>query len=167
MSLKMWHSKTCSTGFSFLSDWSRMQTKWPFSDADLSNLIRQFRQIWSYSISSWSFGTCDNFSKNFWLNTLKLWMKWIETHLMRLSIKIGKTRMFQCNVSCGPGQQTRRVTCVSWRGKLLDLKRCSETEKPAVSIKCNNGQCPPPRWVTGSWGEVRKRFFSPTHFSNG
>uniref|UniRef100_A0A8C0ZK28 ADAM metallopeptidase with thrombospondin type 1 motif 10 n=1 Tax=Cyanistes caeruleus TaxID=156563 RepID=A0A8C0ZK28_CYACU len=35
----------------------------------------------------------------------------------------------------------------------LPTSQCHEAAKPPTSMRCNLRRCPPPRWVTGEWGE--------------
>lgn len=61
----------------------------------------------------------------------------------------------QCTPSCGPGFRHRIVLCKSGdHSSTLPTSQCPETSKPPTSMRCNLRRCPPPRWVTGEWGEV-------------
>ncbi|KAK2151593.1 hypothetical protein LSH36_358g02030 [Paralvinella palmiformis] len=59
----------------------------------------------------------------------------------------------ECHPSCGDGYKTRNVYCVSADGQYLKDENCDMTNKPKTHVKCNLPDCPPPRWVTGAWGE--------------
>uniref|UniRef100_A0A8C3KII7 ADAM metallopeptidase with thrombospondin type 1 motif 10 n=1 Tax=Calidris pygmaea TaxID=425635 RepID=A0A8C3KII7_9CHAR len=60
----------------------------------------------------------------------------------------------QCTPSCGPGFRHRIVLCKSGdHSATLPTSQCSEGSKPPTSMRCNLRRCPPPRWVTGEWGE--------------
>lgn len=62
---------------------------------------------------------------------------------------------WQCTPSCGPGFRHRIVLCKSGdHSATLPTSQCSEGSKPPTSMRCNLRRCPPPRWVTGEWGEV-------------
>ncbi|XP_071118930.1 A disintegrin and metalloproteinase with thrombospondin motifs 6-like [Haliotis cracherodii] len=59
----------------------------------------------------------------------------------------------ECNPSCGPGEKTRRVFCMTTDGKTyVDEDNCDAAEKPSTRMACINQKCPPPQWVTGEWG---------------
>ena len=61
----------------------------------------------------------------------------------------------QCTPSCGPGFRHRIVLCKSGdHSATLPTSQCPEGSKPPTSMRCNLRRCPPPRWVTGEWGEV-------------
>ncbi|EPY80061.1 a disintegrin and metalloprotease with thrombospondin type 1 motif 6 preproprotein isoform 2-like protein [Camelus ferus] len=63
----------------------------------------------------------------------------------------------QCTPKCGPGFKHRIVLCKSSDlSKTFPAAQCSEESKPPVRIRCSLGRCPPPRWVTGDWGQVRQ-----------
>lgn len=63
---------------------------------------------------------------------------------------------FQCTPKCGPGFKHRIVLCKSSDLlKTFPAAQCQEESKPPVRIRCSLGRCPPPRWVTGDWGQVR------------
>ncbi|RLV90726.1 hypothetical protein DV515_00014342 [Chloebia gouldiae] len=60
----------------------------------------------------------------------------------------------QCTPSCGPGFRHRIVLCKSGDHSVtLPTSQCHEATKPPTSMRCNLRRCPPPRWVTGEWGE--------------
>lgn len=62
---------------------------------------------------------------------------------------------WQCTPSCGPGFRHRIVLCKSGdHSATLPTSQCYEGSKPPTSMRCNLRRCPPPRWVTGEWGEV-------------
>uniref|UniRef100_A0A8B9TKM3 ADAM metallopeptidase with thrombospondin type 1 motif 10 n=1 Tax=Anas platyrhynchos TaxID=8839 RepID=A0A8B9TKM3_ANAPL len=59
-----------------------------------------------------------------------------------------------CTPSCGPGFRHRIVLCKSGdHSTTLPTSQCPEGSKPPTSMRCNLRRCPPPRWVTGEWGE--------------
>ncbi|OWK51419.1 A disintegrin and metalloproteinase with thrombospondin motifs 10 [Lonchura striata] len=59
-----------------------------------------------------------------------------------------------CTPSCGPGFRHRIVLCKSGDHSVtLPTSQCHEAAKPPTSMRCNLRRCPPPRWVTGEWGE--------------
>ncbi|RLV90675.1 hypothetical protein DV515_00014373 [Chloebia gouldiae] len=59
-----------------------------------------------------------------------------------------------CTPSCGPGFRHRIVLCKSGDHSVtLPTSQCHEATKPPTSMRCNLRRCPPPRWVTGEWGE--------------
>ncbi|KAH0625908.1 hypothetical protein JD844_034277 [Phrynosoma platyrhinos] len=60
----------------------------------------------------------------------------------------------RCTPSCGPGFRHRIVLCKSGdHSSTLPTSECPENAKPPTSIRCSLRRCPPPRWVTGEWGE--------------
>ncbi|KAB0346831.1 hypothetical protein FD754_011688, partial [Muntiacus muntjak] len=60
----------------------------------------------------------------------------------------------ECTPKCGPGFKHRIVLCKSSDlSKTFPATQCSEESKPPVRIRCSLGRCPPPRWVTGDWGQ--------------
>lgn len=62
---------------------------------------------------------------------------------------------FQCTPKCGPGFKHRIVLCKSSDlSKTFPAAQCPEENKPPARIRCSLGRCPPPRWVTGDWGQV-------------
>ncbi|XP_009466299.1 PREDICTED: A disintegrin and metalloproteinase with thrombospondin motifs 6-like, partial [Nipponia nippon] len=59
-----------------------------------------------------------------------------------------------CTPKCGPGFKHRIVLCKSSDLlKTFPVAQCQEESKPPVRIRCSLGRCPPPRWVTGDWGQ--------------
>ncbi|NWY74509.1 ATS10 metalloproteinase, partial [Erithacus rubecula] len=60
----------------------------------------------------------------------------------------------ECTPSCGPGFRHRIVLCKSGDHSVtLPSAQCHQPAKPPTSMRCNLRRCPPPRWVTGEWGE--------------
>ncbi|XP_040977280.1 A disintegrin and metalloproteinase with thrombospondin motifs 6-like isoform X7 [Aquila chrysaetos chrysaetos] len=60
----------------------------------------------------------------------------------------------ECTPKCGPGFKHRIVLCKSSDLlKTFPAMQCQEESKPPVRIRCSLGRCPPPRWVTGDWGQ--------------
>nr|XP_055108122.1 A disintegrin and metalloproteinase with thrombospondin motifs 6 isoform X3 [Symphalangus syndactylus] len=60
----------------------------------------------------------------------------------------------ECTPKCGPGFKHRIVLCKSNDlSKTFPAAQCPEESKPPVRIRCSLGRCPPPRWVTGDWGQ--------------
>ncbi|XP_074851616.1 A disintegrin and metalloproteinase with thrombospondin motifs 6 isoform X2 [Carettochelys insculpta] len=60
----------------------------------------------------------------------------------------------ECTPKCGPGFRHRIVLCKSSDlSKTFPAAQCQEESKPPVRIRCSLGRCPPPRWVTGDWGQ--------------
>ncbi|XP_063580188.1 A disintegrin and metalloproteinase with thrombospondin motifs 6 isoform X4 [Pongo abelii] len=60
----------------------------------------------------------------------------------------------ECTPKCGPGFKHRIVLCKSSDlSKTFPATQCPEESKPPVRIRCSLGRCPPPRWVTGDWGQ--------------
>ncbi|XP_042697670.2 A disintegrin and metalloproteinase with thrombospondin motifs 6 isoform X3 [Chrysemys picta bellii] len=60
----------------------------------------------------------------------------------------------ECTPKCGPGFKHRIVLCKSSDlSKTFPAVQCQEESKPPVRIRCSLGRCPPPRWVTGDWGQ--------------
>uniref|UniRef100_A0A8C3KPF3 PLAC domain-containing protein n=1 Tax=Calidris pygmaea TaxID=425635 RepID=A0A8C3KPF3_9CHAR len=60
----------------------------------------------------------------------------------------------ECTPKCGPGFKHRIVLCKSSDLlKTFPVTQCQEESKPPVRIRCSLGRCPPPRWVTGDWGQ--------------
>ncbi|KAF5912035.1 hypothetical protein HPG69_003309 [Diceros bicornis minor] len=63
----------------------------------------------------------------------------------------------ECTPKCGPGFKHRIVLCKSSDlSKAFPAAQCPEESKPPVRIRCSLGRCPPPRWVTGDWGQFPK-----------
>ncbi|XP_013921399.1 PREDICTED: A disintegrin and metalloproteinase with thrombospondin motifs 10-like [Thamnophis sirtalis] len=63
----------------------------------------------------------------------------------------------KCTPSCGPGFRHRVVLCKSGDHRAtLSTSQCPESSRPPNTIRCSLRRCPPPRWVTGEWGEVHK-----------
>ncbi|XP_051828447.1 A disintegrin and metalloproteinase with thrombospondin motifs 10 isoform X1 [Antechinus flavipes] len=60
----------------------------------------------------------------------------------------------ECTPNCGPGFRYRVVLCKSGdHSATLPSTQCPAATKPPTSMRCNLRRCPPPRWVTGEWGE--------------
>ncbi|KAH9504184.1 A disintegrin and metalloproteinase with thrombospondin motifs 6 [Bulinus truncatus] len=60
----------------------------------------------------------------------------------------------ECNPSCGRGEKTRRVLCMSSDGTIyLDERRCQLEDKPATRMLCMSRECPPPQWRKGEWSQ--------------
>ncbi|MEJ1275647.1 hypothetical protein NN561_006544 [Cricetulus griseus] len=60
----------------------------------------------------------------------------------------------ECTPKCGPGFKHRIVLCKSSDlSKTFPAAQCPEESKPPARIRCSLGRCPPPRWVTGDWGQ--------------
>ncbi|XP_041357696.1 A disintegrin and metalloproteinase with thrombospondin motifs 6-like [Gigantopelta aegis] len=60
----------------------------------------------------------------------------------------------ECDPSCGPGKKRRRTFCMTNDGKsYLEDGKCDQDERPMSWKPCMNQKCPPPRWITGEWGE--------------
>ncbi|XP_025111187.1 A disintegrin and metalloproteinase with thrombospondin motifs 6-like isoform X3 [Pomacea canaliculata] len=62
----------------------------------------------------------------------------------------------ECAPSCGPGERTRRVVCMtSDSDSYLDERQCEESGevKPAARQTCVSRRCPPPQWRKGEWGQ--------------
>ncbi|XP_047467464.1 papilin isoform X2 [Mugil cephalus] len=58
-----------------------------------------------------------------------------------------------CSVTCGPGQQTRDVTCVGSGGMTLAETSCSTLLRPAVVQTCEMAPCSRQiSWHVGEWG---------------
>eukprot|EP00958_Prasinococcus_capsulatus_P023825 scaffold3619_cov328-Prasinococcus_capsulatus_cf.AAC.12 len=56
-----------------------------------------------------------------------------------------------CSETCGGGNQSRTVQCMSSLGVAVSDSECGET-KPASSQSCNTQACVPYSWTEGSWG---------------
>ncbi|XP_009988922.1 PREDICTED: A disintegrin and metalloproteinase with thrombospondin motifs 6-like [Tauraco erythrolophus] len=68
--------------------------------------------------------------------------------------KAGVVEEDTCTPKCGPGFKHRIVLCKSSDLlKTFPAAQCQEESKPPVRIRCSLGRCPPPRWVTGDWGQ--------------
>ena len=62
--------------------------------------------------------------------------------------------------SCGPGEKTRRVVCMtSDSNTYVDDSQCQQSGevKPVTRQACINRRCPPPQWRKGDWGQVGMR----------
>ncbi|MGH0186019.1 UNVERIFIED_CONTAM: hypothetical protein FKN15_020577 [Acipenser sinensis] len=60
----------------------------------------------------------------------------------------------ECTPKCGPGFKHRIVLCKSSDlTKTFPPSHCPDVSKPPVRIRCSLGRCPPPRWITGEWGQ--------------
>uniref|UniRef100_A0A8C5S7I0 PLAC domain-containing protein n=1 Tax=Laticauda laticaudata TaxID=8630 RepID=A0A8C5S7I0_LATLA len=60
----------------------------------------------------------------------------------------------ECTPNCGPGFRHRVVLCKSGDHRTtLSTSQCRESSRPPNTIRCSLRRCPPPRWVTGEWGE--------------
>ncbi|KAJ1110188.1 hypothetical protein NDU88_007543 [Pleurodeles waltl] len=56
-----------------------------------------------------------------------------------------------CSVSCGRGNKSRSVYCVTKEGVQVENEYCKHLAKPNVQRKCRGGRCP--KWKTGEWGQ--------------
>ena len=81
----------------------------------------------------------------------------------KISLSSFKTmiiKSLQCSVSCGKGEQRRRVGCqaVTKEGWILPGEvpyGCRQSERPVETQQCSLGPCQSRyRWITGPWGEV-------------
>ncbi|XP_033106788.1 A disintegrin and metalloproteinase with thrombospondin motifs 6-like isoform X2 [Anneissia japonica] len=65
----------------------------------------------------------------------------------------------KCLPECGPGIQTREVTCMSSNLNInsntyaVPDNMCDRSQRPASRRSCDNERCPPPRWISGPWSE--------------
>lgn len=62
----------------------------------------------------------------------------------------------QCDQLCGPGKQTRKVSCyrkVDKKIVVLSDGEC-DTQKPDVEKQCNLRPCEGVDWVTSAWSGV-------------
>ncbi|XP_077866750.1 A disintegrin and metalloproteinase with thrombospondin motifs 6 [Saccoglossus kowalevskii] len=60
----------------------------------------------------------------------------------------------ECVPSCGPGEKTRNVECMSSdMQQIFHPQACSSIPRLPTKTPCNSGRCPPPKWETGEWGK--------------
>ncbi|XP_039725970.1 A disintegrin and metalloproteinase with thrombospondin motifs 6 isoform X9 [Pteropus medius] len=60
----------------------------------------------------------------------------------------------ECTPKCGSGFKHRIILCKSSDlSKTFPAAQCPEENRPPTRIRCSLGRCPPPRWVTGDWGQ--------------
>ncbi|XP_070578826.1 papilin-like isoform X2 [Ptychodera flava] len=57
----------------------------------------------------------------------------------------------RCSAQCGPGTQTRRVTCNADR--IVNDDNCDADEKPISEKDCNLGPCEGVEWMYSNWSE--------------
>lgn len=68
----------------------------------------------------------------------------------------------QCDHLCGPGKQTRRVTCytkVDGKIQVLEDEAC-EGDVPEREKPCELRPCAGLDWVTSDWSGVSPQFFT-------
>ncbi|KAF0043892.1 hypothetical protein F2P81_003050 [Scophthalmus maximus] len=62
-----------------------------------------------------------------------------------------------CSATCGPGQQTRGVTCVGSGGQRLEEASCGTLLRPPAVQPCEVAACPKQiSWHVGEWGLCTK-----------
>lgn len=67
----------------------------------------------------------------------------------------------QCDRLCGPGKQTRRVTCYrkneeTGKIEVLDDSACSEEPLPEREMPCETRPCAGLDWVVSDWSGVSR-----------
>lgn len=61
--------------------------------------------------------------------------------------------IIKCSATCGSGNQTRNVHCVTLYGQRVNSAFCVRSLKPVGSTKCfDNSGCG--KWMTSKWAEV-------------
>ena len=70
-----------------------------------------------------------------------------------MAIYISMVILIQCSTTCGSGNQTRNVYCVTLYGQKVNSAFCVSSLKPVESTKCfNTNSCG--QWKTSEWAEV-------------
>ncbi|CAN9502641.1 unnamed protein product [Ophioblennius macclurei] len=58
-----------------------------------------------------------------------------------------------CSVTCGPGEQSRDITCTGSGGRVLEETSCSALQRPPAVQPCTMAPCTRRiRWRAGEWG---------------
>uniref|UniRef100_A0A3Q3KSC0 Papilin a, proteoglycan-like sulfated glycoprotein n=1 Tax=Mastacembelus armatus TaxID=205130 RepID=A0A3Q3KSC0_9TELE len=77
----------------------------------------------------------------------------LQTCNMHLCAEYHVTSWSACSVTCGSGEQTREVTCVSSDGVRLEEMSCRTLLRPSAVQLCEMAACPNQiSWHVGEWG---------------
>uniref|UniRef100_A0A8C4F045 Papilin a, proteoglycan-like sulfated glycoprotein n=1 Tax=Dicentrarchus labrax TaxID=13489 RepID=A0A8C4F045_DICLA len=81
----------------------------------------------------------------------------LQTCNMHKCAEYRATRWSACSVTCGPGEQTREITCVGSGGMRLEETSCSTLLRPPAVRPCEMAACLKQiDWHVGEWGLCSK-----------
>uniref|UniRef100_A0A672FW37 Papilin n=1 Tax=Salarias fasciatus TaxID=181472 RepID=A0A672FW37_SALFA len=77
----------------------------------------------------------------------------LQTCNMHACAEYHVTAWSACSVTCGPGEQSRDVTCTGSGGRMLEEASCGGLLRPAAVQPCTMGACSRQiSWHVGEWG---------------